>query len=385
MTAFLPIIAAACTSTAVLAGSFQFTQVNPFQSNGIEEIYLWDVNEAGESCGTSTSGSFYDGFFRLPSGEKSVVPITWPRGLNNVGTVVGGATVATSQGGITAFIPTLSHGVFAQNVNDHGVVVGYIVTCSCSNSNNNNQIPFYWSSQLGTRTIALPGSKELLAVNNSNVAVGNIRNTSEGSFAFVYKIDTNEIINLGRMLTPTGPAYSRVLDIAENGVVTGDGYDGAQTRAFIWKEGEGFTFLPGLDGGPADSVSPRSVNSAKQVVGWARNGANAQRAFLWDPVNGMRDLNTLVQGKPADFRMERALAISETGWIVGDGKIGPGFGVFRAWTVDARSTGCPGDFNGDFVVNFADLNAVLSGFGAAYTFSDLNQVLSAFGQNCPTN
>ncbi len=44
---------------------------------------------------------------------------------------------------------------------------------------------------------------------------------------------------------------------------------------------------------------------------------------------------------------------------------------------------CPGDINGDGVVNFSDLNLVLAGFGTTYTFTNLNQVLAAFGQNCP--
>lgn len=59
--------------------------------------------------------------------------------------------------------------------------------------------------------------------------------------------------------------------------------------------------------------------------------------------------------------------------------------------------GCPGDVNGDNLVNFADLNAVLSEFGqtgapgfspsdlnndGAVNFADLNAVLSAFGADC---
>lgn len=56
---------------------------------------------------------------------------------------------------------------------------------------------------------------------------------------------------------------------------------------------------------------------------------------------------------------------------------------------------CPGDATGDGVVNFADLNAVLSDFGASgpgvpgdvtgdgvVNFADLNLVLSVFGSSC---
>lgn len=60
----------------------------------------------------------------------------------------------------------------------------------------------------------------------------------------------------------------------------------------------------------------------------------------------------------------------------------------------AVRTACPGDANGDRVVDFSDLNAVLVGFGFAgdlegdvtgdglVNFEDLNAVLVAFGSNC---
>ena len=61
----------------------------------------------------------------------------------------------------------------------------------------------------------------------------------------------------------------------------------------------------------------------------------------------------------------------------------------------AASASCPGDVNGDRVVNFADLNAVLGAFGQSgadlpadlngdgvVNFADLNEVLSNFGSEC---
>jgi hypothetical protein len=60
-----------------------------------------------------------------------------------------------------------------------------------------------------------------------------------------------------------------------------------------------------------------------------------------------------------------------------------------------RIVDCPGDTNGDAVVNFTDLNAVLAGFGqsgaglpgdvdgdGAVNFTDLNLILSNFGEAC---
>lgn len=42
-----------------------------------------------------------------------------------------------------------------------------------------------------------------------------------------------------------------------------------------------------------------------------------------------------------------------------------------------------GDINGDNIVNFEDLNIVLSGWGAPYNFTNLNFVLSQWQQSCP--
>jgi len=41
-----------------------------------------------------------------------------------------------------------------------------------------------------------------------------------------------------------------------------------------------------------------------------------------------------------------------------------------------------GDISGDGIVNFNDLNLVLSAYGTTYGFTHLNQVLSQFGQSC---
>ena len=64
-------------------------------------------------------------------------------------------------------------------------------------------------------------------------------------------------------------------------------------------------------------------------------------------------------------------------------------------TVSTGLTPCPGDTNGDRIVNFADLNTVLGQFGQSgslpgdvngdgvVNFTDLNIVLANFGTSCP--
>jgi hypothetical protein len=77
----------------------------------------------------------------------------------------------------------------------------------------------------------------------------------------------------------------------------------------------------------------------------------------------------------------------------GDGDI-YGQNINADGTLGAEAV-CPGDTNGDNIINFTDLNIVLSNFGqsgvgipgdingdGAVNFTDLNGVLSAFGQDC---
>ena len=80
--------------------------------------------------------------------------------------------------------------------------------------------------------------------------------------------------------------------------------------------------------------------------------------------------------------------------ITGDFRISPkGDAPVALWR--GCEVACPGDANGDNIVNFADLNAVLADFGAtgpnlpgdvdgdgAVDFADLNLVLSNFGLGC---
>ncbi len=72
-------------------------------------------------------------------------------------------------------------------------------------------------------------------------------------------------------------------------------------------------------------------------------------------------------------------------------------GRIAMWQGCASTTPCPGDTNGDNIVNFTDLNAVLTAFGqnvapgtgadlngdGVVNFTDLNAVLSNFGDACP--
>jgi probable HAF family extracellular repeat protein len=66
-----------------------------------------------------------------------------------------------------------------------------------------------------------------------------------------------------------------------------------------------------------NSSTAYGVNKSNQVVGQATNAAGRGRAFIWDPVNGMRDLNSLID--EPDWVLNTAYDINDKGEIVGWG------------------------------------------------------------------
>lgn len=125
------------------------------------------------------------------------------------------------------------------------------------------------------------------------------------------------------------------------------------------------------------------VNDRDQAV-----GSSDARAVLW------RAGETIaLDGRippSSRWRLEAARAINDAGEIVG---FGYELGTPSAFLL----TPCAGDANVDFVVNFADLNFLLSQFNTALPpgsgadfnndgeidFADLNLLLSAFNTECP--
>jgi hypothetical protein len=183
-------------------------------------------------------------------------------------------------------------------------------------------------SRLGCGSHAIPvaGAKELLRINNGNVAVGNIRGGSAGSEGFVYGVRSNTLVNLTDLLPPSqyGRGYSELQDINEANVVTGRGWDGSAIRGLVWSEAAGLTFLPGLQSGLADRVYPRA-SMVRELSSVSRLHPAYAACLRVDCRGGMRDLNDLTVAPPG-FILDWALKINEHGVIIGIGHYGPGWG-----------------------------------------------------------
>jgi probable HAF family extracellular repeat protein len=396
-------ITAAFLSAAAMAQAqpqYQFTLVEAFTPTyDLRECYLWDINDHALACGTATrayqvpngTSITYSGLTWTAANDKTPLDaITWPKAVNNNGWVVGVRTVYDlPSNSIVATIPYPPGGVStmeALGVNDSGTVVGYAQTCVCSNSQGVQQIPFVWNATNGTRGVNVPGAKELVRVNASGMAVGNIRDGMRSAFS--YDVDTSAYTVLSTLLQP-GP-FGTVLtigaDVNDSGTITGE-YAIPETsvrQGFTWSALAGFTFFSSFGGQMGADVHPKGINNLGQVVGYAEVGPGQTpvHAFVWNAQHGIRDLNTAAQGIPAGFILDRALKINEQGWIVGDGHYGPNWGSSRAFVLRplAPSGGCYANCDLSTVqpvLNVQDFTCFLQRFAAAESYANCDQSTSA--------
>lgn len=321
----------------------------------LREVYVWDINDVNRAIGTSTHASYYAAYTWEEPTDKTMIGLTWPRGIDNLGRGVESNVILDTRDGTTTIIPDLV-GAYpfprAMDINVDGIVVGYARNQQ-SDSDGVNRTAMIWDAVNGSRALGIPAARELLRINESNVAVGNIRPSASADRAFVYDVDTGEHVNLSDLLppAPTGTPWSTAADINDMGVVCGEAWNGTTLSGFTWSETGGFTFLPGLDGGETMRVHPKGIDGLGHVVGYAMNGSSDWHAFIWDEADGMRDLNDLA-AVPGAYILDRAQMINENGWIVGDAHEGPGWGTARGFVLkpaDGQIVDVPGAGSGEDV------------------------------------
>jgi len=341
------------------AVEYDFVYVDAFQPDyDLREAYLLDLNNSGEGCGWATDLPTYAGYWWSQSGDKVRLPWSYVRAINDWGQITGYDQVFDRATGTATTIPVAPGAVarpIALDINDRGVVVGYDETCNCSNSDHVLQIPFVWDATGGVRTIAVPGAKELVKINDANVAVGNIRGGSPNGF--VYELATGRTVLLEGFFAPTPYPWTEAAAINDLGMVTGihRSADATTFGGFVWTEAAGATLLPHFGNQLDLNVRPAAINQGGAVVGRAEVSHQAWRAFIWDGTRGLRDLNALVT-LPANFILDRALAINDRGWIAGDGHFGPTWSSSQAFVLIPRTestTGVPSFPPGRFDLSVA--------------------------------
>ncbi len=187
----------------------------------------------------------------------------------------------------------------------------------------------------------------------------------DGQFRAVRWDLTTPYANLTVIAGPRSQAHA----ISADGTtaVGSSSVSGASTLATAWSLGLGNSAADALDGvaSAAGSSSASAVNAAGTVAVGSSYFGGSEFAFVWDQVNGVRDLKSVLE---TDFDLDltgwelsRATGVSADGLtIVGNGRLN---GVDQAWiarmTVETTAV-LLGDCNLDGVVNFSDVPAFIA-------------------------
>jgi probable HAF family extracellular repeat protein len=181
-------------------------------------------------------------------------------------------------------------------------------------------------------------------------------------------------------------------------------------EAFRWTQAGGMVGLGDLAGGAFQSWAYAANNDGSVIVGRATidgvsgpfGGGSAPRAFIWDAVNGMRDLEQVLQNAGAPitgWNLQEARSVSADGrTIVGTG-IGPD-GTTQAWIATVPAAVCYANCDNSTqapILNIDDFQCFLNKFAAAdpwancdgstvppvLNVNDFQCFLNAFAAGCP--
>jgi len=335
-TSRIPILVAAlmiAASPAVGQPAYEAYVIEPWDdSYDFATSIMPDINELNTGVGTANiSGVTLANFLWTEAGGKEEADIG-PQEINNLGVTASNHAVYWAPGDFVE-VPTPDPGgsPAITDLNNLNVVVANAAALGISRA-------IVWDQANGSRWLddyGLPDETSYAyAINDSGriAAAHHVPSQFDDERAFVFDLASAEYFDLHAMLNPSGVGITRAVDVAENGLVAGEGAKeayGGGIAAFIWNETDGFTFLPGLNGGEEMRVHPRSVNSTGTVVGRALDGQDEWRGFIWNPDYGMHDLEE-VATLPSGFNLQEALVINENGWIVALGFWGETFGPQRA-------------------------------------------------------
>ncbi len=145
---------------------------------------------------------------------------------------------------------------------------------------------------------------------------GQVTGTASGpvggtGFAFLWTAP-GPMVSLGALGSPA--IQSNANAINDSSWVVGQ----SNSEAFLYTPQTGMQGLGFLTGGTFSVLL--SINNSNVAVGGSDTTGNAvDSAMIWDPTNGMRDLNNMIVNPPAGWAPTAATAISQNGLIAGIG------------------------------------------------------------------
>lgn len=155
------------------------------------------------------------------------------------------------------------------------------------------------------------------------LAVGYAKTQTSERQAVIWTLGTG-VTTLPGM--PDNTVASEATAISGDGsVIAGAVYDGTVWRTFVWTEAGGAVVIDDLPGGTAICTPQALTRDGSLFVGSANTGGPDERAVIWHPVAGLRDLGDVLVD---DFGLDL------TGWtlqsatdITRDGSVIVGYGI----------------------------------------------------------
>jgi probable HAF family extracellular repeat protein len=244
------------------------------------------------------------------------------QGINNAGLIVGQSATSSASGDSRPFVDQGGSGMvnpgsfgggslygFANGVNQAGAVVG--LSSDASGFTHAFLLQNGVFTDLGSFS-GTSGYSNAYAVNKLSQVVGvSLLNGADRGFLW----SQGQLTDLGALAG--GAQTSRAYAINDQTQIVGESAAAGSPvgHAFLWQNGQ-MTDLGVLTGN--NSSLAQGINNAGQVVGSSYGNATNQ-AFLWDSVNGMLNLNSLLDSSGAGWQLEGATAIDSAGDIVGYG------------------------------------------------------------------
>ena len=285
----------------------------------------WDVNDAGQAVGLWTNPAYpgsrgyvwtpTDGMLPMPvhSEDADRFPLPGNNGHRGVSINASGTIAGTARGidGSQFRAATLTpSGVLTQDsepfgdvsrashaINAAGTVVGRY--------QGNGQVGFVWSPGQSMQLVGADAAD----INDAGQVVGYVG--QQFNAAYVWSPTAGAQLLPKLAAAPSSVYEARAINNA--GTVVGRYYDGTTSGLFLWSAATDTVDL----NAPAGLPEYVDINDSGHVVATINGGATGFQAYLyrdgtWTNLNDFRPAGST-------FLIQRAMAINNFGWIVGDG------------------------------------------------------------------